>query len=182
MLNTPSSVPPTFPPSSFYRPTAFRSSRCGLKHICYVTAAAAALCLFSLMQTRNSLVQQSRKRAQRSSSSLSNRQTLRRDFELDATVGGMGRGGGGGEEGTDREETEFALSITVHGAINFRRRYCFLCRSIFAICRRRAAQATVHTITHSGLELARLGNGTGDPLSYHLLQFVRRGMIFLCFP
>ena len=121
-------------------------------------------------------------RTQRSSSSLSNRQTLRRDFELDATVGGMGRGGGGGEEGTDREETEFALSITVHGAINFRRRYCFLCRSIFAICRRRAAQATVHTITHSGLELARLGNGTGDPLSYHLLQFVRRGMTFLCFP
>ena len=59
----------------------------------------------------------------------------------------------------DRQtEPEFALSITVHGAINFRRRrYCFLCRSIFAICRRRCAarQATVHTIIHSGFLSSR---------------------------
>ena len=99
----------------------------------------AGRCLFILMQTRNSLVQQPRKRHRRSSSPLTDKlsQRRRRDFELDATVGGMGREE---EQKKGQTETEFALSITVHGAINFRRRrYCFLCRSIFAICRRRAA-------------------------------------------
>ena len=125
-----------------------------------------------------STVQKTPPRAPRSSPSLSNRQTLRRgDFELDATVGGMGREE---EQKKGQTETELALSITVHGAINFRRRrYCFLCRSIFAICRRPSHR------THHHPQWFRAGQqqiAATILCFFNFLHFVLRGIILLCFP
>ena len=85
------------------------------------------------------------------SSQPTNSEEERRDFELDATVGGMDRGERREHKKKKKGQTWSSLSITVHGAINFRRRrrYCFfLCRSIFAICRRRPRAALRRPPSH----------------------------------